>query len=212
MLENNEISIEELIDMAINNIEEASMYNKFKSDNDKLAKSIYGRLFDFYCEDEFSGDVIFTWQSPSLVKDGVYIGKRNCVIENEIVIGNIFPNFKTNRKFSLNYNRNGVYGSFPHDYFDIYLAHVAKYAYGESISEIKEYYPLKRAICFENNMNYFRKFDGFHDFLARHYLEEIWVASKETAFSDMEFEEFKKTATNLMKNRGIQMLNKLRGN
>lgn len=31
MLENNEISIEELIDMAINNIEEASMYNKFKS-------------------------------------------------------------------------------------------------------------------------------------------------------------------------------------
>ena len=31
MLENNEISIEELIDMAINNIEESSMYNKFKS-------------------------------------------------------------------------------------------------------------------------------------------------------------------------------------
>jgi len=43
-------------------------------------------------------------------------------------------------------------------------------------------------------------------------LEEIWVASKETAFSDMEFEEFKKTATNLMKNRGIKLLNKLRGN
>ena len=42
--------------------------------------------------------------------------------------------------------------------------------------------------------------------------QEIWVASKETAFSDMEFEEFKKTATNLMKNRGIKMLNKLCGN
>ena len=50
--------------------------------HDKLAKSIYERLFDFYCEDEFSGDVIFTWQSPSLVKDGVYIGKRNCVVIN----------------------------------------------------------------------------------------------------------------------------------
>ena len=51
---------------------------------DKLAKCIYERLFDFYCEDEFSVDVIFTWQSPSLVKDGVYIGKRNCVIEKQL--------------------------------------------------------------------------------------------------------------------------------
>lgn len=102
MLENNEISIEELIDMAINNIEEASMYNKFKSDNDKLAKSIYERLFDFYCEDEFSGDVIFTWQSPSLVKDGVYIGKRNCVIEKQIPVCVIVKlKFVRNRNFEV---------------------------------------------------------------------------------------------------------------
>ena len=209
MIENSEISIEALIDMAKNNIEEASMYNKFKSDNDKLAKSIYEKLFDFYCEEKFSGDVIFTWKSPSLVREGVYVGKRKGVIENDIVIGNIFPNFITNRKFSLNYNRNGVYGSFPHDFFDIYLTHVAKYAYDENISEIKEYYPLKRAIHFEDNMNYFKKFNGFRDFLARNYLEEIWEMSKETAFSDMEFEEFKTIATNLMKNRGMKMLNKL---
>lgn len=209
MFDKREINIDELIKMANKNIEEAAMYSKFKSDNSKLAKSIYRKLFNYYCEEEFSGDVIFTWKSPSLVKNGEYIGRRNCVIENEITIGNIFPNLKINKKFSLNYNRNGIYGSFPHDYFDIYLAHIAKYAYNENISEIKEYYPLKRAICFEGNVNYFREFGDFQDFLVQHYFEEIWKASIESPFSNMEFEEYKKTATNLMKSRGIKMLNEL---
>ena len=209
MSENVEISLMELINMARDNIEAAASYNKFKSDNEELAKSIYARLFDFYCEENFSGDVIFTWKSPSLVIDGNYIGKRDSKVENEIVIGNIFPNYKTNAKYSLNLNRNGAFGDFPHDYFDIYLAHIAKYAYGENILEIKEYYPLKRAILFESNKRYFNRFEGFNDFLSRNYLEEIWEASILRPFSDMEFEEYKVVSTTLMKNRGIKMLNKL---
>lgn len=40
-------------------------------------------------------------------------------------------------------NRNGCMGDFPHDFFDIYLDHVAKYAYEQKVNNIKEYYPLK---------------------------------------------------------------------
>ena len=101
-----EISLIDLINMAKNDIIEAAKYNKFESDNNELAKSIYRHLFDFYREDKFSGDVIFTWKSPSLVKEGDYIGKRDLKVENEIVIGNIFPNYLTNAKYSLNMNRN----------------------------------------------------------------------------------------------------------
>jgi hypothetical protein len=212
MSKNAEKSLEEFINMAKKNVNEAVSYNEFESDNGKLAKSIYKQLFDFYCEENFSGDVIFTWKSASLVKDGVYIGKRDSKVENEIVIGNIFPNYKTDSKYSLNCNRNGLYGSFPHDYFDIYLTHIAKYAYDERITEIKEYYPLKRSILYEENKKYFDKFNGFNDFLTRNYLEEIWEESKKRPFSDIEYEEFKEVSINLIRNRGIKMLNKLCAN
>lgn len=203
-----EINIDDLVRMAKNDIEEAIIY-KFKSDESELAKNIYKYLFDFYEEKNFSGDVIFTWKSPSLVQDGDYIGKRTEKVENEVVVGNIFPSFITNRKYSLNFNRNACYGDFPHDYFDIYLDHVAKYAYNENVLNIKEYYPLKRAILYESNKKYFGRFESFNDFLSKNYLMEIWESAVESPFSDMEFEQFKKVSKELMKKRGKEMLNKL---
>jgi len=203
-----EISVEELIKLK----EEKVLSYVLASDNKILAQSIYERLFDFYSysPDEYSGDVIFTWKSPSLVEDGDYIGRRDFVVENKIVIGNIFPNFKTNHKYSLNLNRNGARGDFPHDYFDIYLDHVAKYAYGEDIARIKEYYPLKRAIQYEKNGLYFKQFNDFDNFLERNFFKEIWDKSQEKPFSDMNYEEFMQTTITLMNNRGKIMLNKLK--
>ena len=128
----NEINIDKLFGMAEEDVEKAVTY-ELESDDSNLAKRIYRDLFYFYCEEKFSGDLIFTWKSPSLVKDGEYIGKRDSVIDNVRVIGNIFPNFKTNRKYSLNLNRNGHFGDFPHDYPDIFLDHIAKYAYKKDI-------------------------------------------------------------------------------
>ena len=71
------------------------------------------------------------------------------LVDNKRVIGNIFPNFLSDRKFSLNLNRNGHSGDFPHDYFDIYLDHIAKYVYDIDRPNIKEYFPLKRSILDE---------------------------------------------------------------
>ena len=204
----NEINIDKLLGMAEEDVEKAVTY-ELESDDSKLAKRIYRDLFYFYCEEKFSGDLIFTWKSPSLVKDGDYIGKRDSVVDNVRVIGNIFPNFKTNRKYSLNLNRNGNFGDFPHDYPDIFLDHIAKYAYKKDIKNIKEYYPLKRAILNDRNMNYFKKFSSFEKFLEDNFFEEIWETSKEVPFSDMEFDMFKEISIKLMRKRGERMLQKL---
>ena len=204
----NEINIDKLFGMAEEDVEKAVTY-ELESDDSNLAKRIYRDLFYFYCEEEFSGDLIFTWKSPSLVKDGDYIGKRDSVVDNVRVIGNIFPNFKTNRKYSLNLNRNGNFGDFPHDYPDIFLDHIAKYAYKKDIKNIKEYYPLKRAILYDLNMNYFKKFSSFEKFLEDNFFEEIWETSKEVPFSDMEFDKFKEISIKLMRKRGERMLQKL---
>lgn len=204
----NEINIDKLLGIAEEDVEKAVTY-ELESDDSNLAKRIYRDLFYFYCEEKFSGDLIFTWKSPSLVKDGDYIGKRDSVVDNVRVIGNIFPNFKTNRKYSLNLNRNGNFGGFPHDYPDIFLDHIAKYAYKKDIKNIKEYYPLKRAILYDLNMNYFKKFSSFEKFLEDNFFEEIWETSKEVPFSDMEFDMFKEISIKLMRKRGERMLQKL---
>lgn len=204
----NEINIDMLFVMAEEDVEKVVTY-ELESDDSNLAKRIYKDLFYFYCEEKFSGDLIFTWKSPSLVKDGDYIGKRDSVVDNVRVIGNIFPNFKTNRKYSLNLNRNGHFGDFPHDYPDIFLDHIAKYAYKKDIKNIKEYYPLKRAILYDLNMNYFKKFSSFEKFLEDNFFEEIWETSKEVPFFDMEFDMFKEISIKLMRKRGERMLQKL---
>ncbi|HGR9114805.1 TPA: hypothetical protein ACL63C_001924, partial [Streptococcus pneumoniae] len=80
---------------------------EFTSDTCQLANSIYQSLFKFFDKKNFSGDLIFTWKSPSLVKEGDYIGRRDSQVDNLRVIGNIFLNYLTNRKYSLNMNRNG---------------------------------------------------------------------------------------------------------
>ena len=204
----NEINIDKLFEMSEEDIEKAVTY-ELESDNSNLAKRIYKDLFYFYCEEKFSGDLIFTWKSPSLVKDGDYIGKRDSAVDNVRVIGNIFPNFKTNHKYSLNLNLNGHFGDFPHDYPDIFLDHIAKYAYEKDIENIKEYYPLKRAILYDFNMNYFKQFSSFEEFLKYNFFEEIWVESKKVPFSDMEFDMFKEISIELMRKRGKRMLRKL---
>ncbi|VNA17714.1 Uncharacterised protein [Streptococcus pneumoniae] len=126
--------------------------------------------------------------------------------------GNIFPNYLTNRKYSLNMNRNGCMGDFPHDFFDIYLDHVAKYAYEQKVNNIKEYYPLKRAILHQENALYFRFFSNFDDFLEKNYLKTIWQVSKETPFSEMDFNMFKNISEKIIFERGSKMLNDLKSN
>lgn len=146
---------DEFITLAKKDFKGALDYS-LSSDNSPLAKEIYKKLFEFYEDKKYSGDLIFTWKSASLVKDGHYIGKREETVNNKRVIGNIFPNFLSDRKHSLNLNRNGHFGDFPHDYFDIYLDHIAKYVYDIDRPNIKEYFPLKRAILNEKTKNTFR--------------------------------------------------------
>lgn len=200
-----EKTIEEFITLAKENINRALQYS-LSSDNSPLAKEIYKRLFEFYEDKKYSGDLIFTWKSPSLVKNGDFIGKRDESVDNKRVIGNIFPNFLSDRKFSLNLNRNGHFGDFPHDYFDIYLDHIAKYVYGMDRPNIKEYFPLKRAILDEKNQEYFQQFDSFEDFLEKNYFEKIWKFMEIKSFSDMEFDDFKNVSADLMRIRGERML------
>ena len=145
---------DEFIKLAKKDFEGALDYS-LSSDNSQLAKEIYKKLFEFYEDKKYSGDLIFTWKSPSLVKNGDFIGKRDESVDNKRVIGNIFPNFLSDRKFSLNLNRNGHFGDFPYDYFDIYLDHIAKYVYGIDRPNIKEYFPLERAILDEKTKNTF---------------------------------------------------------
>ncbi|HGI6224501.1 TPA: hypothetical protein ACKC0R_001398 [Streptococcus pneumoniae] len=185
---------------------------EFTSDTCQLANSIYQSLFKFFDKKNFSGDLIFTWKSPSLVKEGDYIGRRDSQVDNLRVIGNIFPNYLTNRKYSLNMNRNGCIGDFPHDFFDTYLDHVAKYAYEQKVNNIKEYYPLKRAILHQENALYFRFFSNFDDFLEKNYLKTIWQVSKETPFSEMDFNMFKNISEKIIFERGSKMLNDLKSN
>ena len=68
----NEINIDKLFRMAEEDVEKAVTY-ELESDDSDLVKRIYIFLFYFYCEEKFSGDLIFSWKSPSLVKDGDYI-------------------------------------------------------------------------------------------------------------------------------------------
>ena len=196
---------DEFITLAKKDFEGALDYS-LSSDNSQLAKEIYKKLFGFYEDKKYSGDLIFTWKSPSLVKNGDFIGKRDESVDNKRVIGNIFPNFLSDRKFSLNLNRNGHFGDFPHDYFDIYLDHIAKYIYDINRPDIKEYYPLKRAILDEKNKEYFQQFDSFEDFLEKNYLEEIWESMEGRSFSDMEFDKLKDVSADLMYQRGERML------
>lgn len=197
---------DEFITLAKKDFEGALDY-PLSSDNSQLAKEIYKKLFEFYEDKEYSGDLIFTWKSPSLVKNGDFIGKRDKPVDNKRVIGNIFPNFLSDRKFSLNLNRNGHFGDFPHDYFDIYLDHIAKYVYDIDRPNIKEYFPLKRAILDEKNQEYFQQFDSFEDFLEKNYFEKIWKVMEAKSFSDMEFDNFKNVSADLMRIRGERMLN-----
>ncbi|VKW79624.1 Uncharacterised protein [Streptococcus pneumoniae] len=137
---------------------------EFTSDTCQLANSIYQSLFKFFDKKNFSGDLIFTWKSPSLVKEGDYIGRRDSQVDNLRVIGNIFLNYLTNRKYSLNMNRNGCMGDFP------------------------------------------------HDFLEKNYLKTIWQVSKETPFSEMDFNMFKNISEKIIFERGSKMLNDLKSN
>ena len=203
-----EKTIEEFITLAKENINRALQYS-LSSDNSPLAKEIYKKLFEFYEDEKYSGDLVFSWKSASLVKDGDYIGRREETVDNKRVIGNIFPNFLSDRKFSLNLNRNGHFGDFPHDYFDIYLDHVAKYAYNIDCANIKEDFPLKRAILGEKNQEYFKQFENFDDFLEKNYFVEIWKSMQNEPFSDMEFDSFKKVSTELIEIRGRIMVKKL---
>lgn len=207
----------EFIELAKKNQQSAIMYD-LKSDVGSLANGIYNLAFDFYNKDDFTGDVIFSWRSSSLVKDGDYIGKRidpkYNLIRNNHFIGNLFPNFFTDKKYSLNTNRNGRMGDFPHDYFDIFLTHVAKYGYGKNDIpiEVKEYYPLKRAILDPRNQKFFKSFDTFENYLTKNYFTQIWeyiCDSHNMPFSDMEFEKYKEESLKLIEIRGKQMIQRL---
>lgn len=155
------ITIEEYIEMSEVDFNEAVNY-EFTSDTCQLANSIYQSLFKFFDKKNFSGDLIFTWKSPSLVKEGDYIGRRDSQVDNLRVIGNIFP--------------------------------------------------IKRAILHQENALYFRLFSNFDDFLEKNYLKTIWQVSKETPFSEMDFNMFKNISEKIIFERGSKMLNDLKSN
>lgn len=207
----NSLEINEFIEMTKSDPQRAVAYD-IKSDVSQLAKGIYINFFDFYDETDFTGDVALSWRSPSLVKDGDFIRKRVDKkyngIENNHFIGNLFPNFFTDKKYSLNTNRNSTMGDFPHDYLDIFLSHIGKYGYGEDIPiEIKEYYPLKRAILDDRNQKFLKSFNSFKNYLDKNYFTEIWeYICNVKPFSDMEFEEYKNVSLNLIKSRGEAMI------
>ena len=203
------MNITDYVNLAHQDIEAAIEF-ELDDDNSPLARELYQILFPFFSIIEFSGDVAITWKSPSLVKDGHYLGKRDFKVDNNRSIGNLFPNRFTNAKFSLNTNRNGYMGCFPHDYFDIFLSHVAKYAYAMDVGFIKEYFPLKRAILYKDNQEFFHSFKSYDNYLADNYFTEIWdyILTKK-CFSDMEFNEFKEESMQLIKSRGEKMVKKL---
>lgn len=205
------LEITKFNEVLFQSIDEAALL-ELGSDEGILQEKLYGELFDFFNKDEFSGDCIFTWKSPAHIKDGVYYNSRQYdVVENNHFIGNLFPNFVTDKKHSLNTNRNGCWGDFPSDHFDIFLAHVSKYAFHKEVPfEVKEYYPLKRAIEDPRNLNFFQSFGTFPNYLAQNFFDEIWdYICKVKPFSDMEFEEYRKESQKLIVNRGKQMLQKL---
>ncbi|MDS3396700.1 hypothetical protein RK944_02700, partial [Streptococcus pneumoniae] len=75
-----------------------------------------------------------------------------------------------------------------------------------------EYYPLKRAILHQENALYFRLFSNFDDFLEKNYLKTIWQVSKETPFSEMDFNMFKNISEKIIFERGSKMLDDLKSN
>lgn len=142
------ITIEEYIEMSEVDFNKAVNY-EFTSDTCQLANSIYQSLFKFFDKKNFSGDLIFTWKSPS---------------------------------------------------------------FEQKVNNIKEYYPLKRAILHQENALYFRFFSNFDDFLEKNYLKTIWQVSKETPFSEMDFNMFKNISEKIIFERGSKMLNDLKSN
>ncbi|HGR4254227.1 TPA: hypothetical protein ACL41H_001585 [Streptococcus pneumoniae] len=71
---------------------------------------------------------------------------------------------------------------------------------------------LKRAILHQENALYFRFFSNFDDFLEKNYLKTIWQVSKETPFSEMDFNMFKNISEKIIFERGSKMLNDLKSN
>ncbi len=57
---------------------------------------------------------------------------------------------------------------------------------------------------------YFRLFSNFDDFLEKNYLKTIWQVSKETPFSEMDFNIFKNISEKIIFERGSKMLNDLK--
>lgn len=206
------MNIDKFVSLAKSDIN-AALVHDFETDDGVLVYSIYENLFPFVNTFECSDDVVFTWKSASLVRDVDYLGRRDSKVYNNHYIGNLFPNFKTDRKYSLNLNRNGMMGDFPHDYIDIYLMHVAKYAYKSTdefvLNNIKEYYPLKRAILDERNMKFFQYFDSFEFYLSCNYFTEVWKEIAKKPFSDMEFRDYVDKSLYLIEIRGNEMINSL---
>ena len=53
-------------------------------------------------------------------------------------------------------------------------------------------------------------FSNFDDFLEKNYLKTIWQASKETPFSEMDFNMFRNISEKMIFERGSQMLKDLK--
>ncbi|HEV9816199.1 hypothetical protein [Streptococcus pneumoniae] len=138
--------------------------------------------------------------------------KANITIEEYIEMSEVDFNEAVNYEFTSDTCQlaNSIYQSLY--FFDIYLDHVAKYAYEQKVNNIKEYYPLKRAILHQENALYFRFFSNFDDFLEKNYLKTIWQVSKETPFSEMDFNMFKNISEKIIFERGSKMLNDLKSN
>lgn len=98
--------------------------------------------------------------------------------------------------------------------FSRLFAHFGQEKDGSFLAQRYQFYLAQQGqtLLHQENALYFRFFSNFDDFLEKNYLKTIWQVSKETPFSEMDFNMFKNISEKIIFERGSKMLNDLKSN
>jgi hypothetical protein len=165
---------------------------------------------------EYSGDTLNTYKSPIVKFNGkLYVTltknrKRNKEILKELetsfylhgitydkktnvsnnhMLGNFMP--MPCLRDSLNVKRNSPFGNYPHDFFDLYLLYIKKFAYNENLSESESIRFSSKPICSHlvsaiknnsNNKGYLEKFKSFNNYIKLNFLDDYLINKKNKNF------------------------------